>query len=156
MKKGTYSHPCVREGGYVCMGDLVRVGVNNYRKENQLVSLIYLLLNFLKEPNYGTPYRSAIDFRCAQPVTYKPKDILNYLSDSNWRRHEKWSDKLFYEDLIANYEKDITKLNQEIVDYEDQQPVANYIATLQSGLSEAQRYYDENYDNNGEEESNLA
>lgn len=123
MNQGRYFHPCIRESGYVCMGDSVREMVNNYRKEAQIEFLIYLLINFLKEPNYGTPYMYAHSFRCAQPVTYKYKYLLDYLNHSNWRNNEKWNEAEFVKTMEKEYKKDLViaerKIsNNEIVDSE--------------------------------------
>lgn len=107
FKRGTYFHPCIKEGGQICMGDIVKKEIHKYRKENQIVLAIFLLINFLKDPNYSSPYLYAEEFRCAQQVTYKPNNIFDYLSYDNWQSNETWDEKQLYIDSIKFYQKDI-------------------------------------------------
>ena len=105
--RGKIFHPCIKEEGYICTGDNVRKEIYGYLRKNQLLFLVYLLINFIKEPNYETPYLSADTFRCAQEVTYKPKKITNYLNYNLWYVNEVWNQIKEYQDIIKNCKKDI-------------------------------------------------
>jgi hypothetical protein len=97
-----YFHPCIRSGGDVCMGDEVRKEVKNYLDKNQIDLLIFLMIGFLEEPNYISPYIDDLSFMCAQPVTIKPRDPLNYIKESYWNRYENWD--------VEKYEKERKEL----------------------------------------------
>lgn len=112
LHRNNYFHPCITQSGEICMGDLVENEVYQYRKENELLFLVYLLINFLKEPNYGSPYADASEFRCAQPVTYKSKKALDYLNHSG-SDYAEWNSELYKKDRIKEYEKDIKRLKVE-------------------------------------------
>ncbi len=95
LYKGTYFHPCIRDGGMICFGEQVKEELNAYRKNGQYTPLIFLIINFLKEPNYRDPYIHAKIFDLAQDVTIKPKDVFNYLSHTYWRTYQKWDNDSF-------------------------------------------------------------
>jgi len=129
-KQGECFHPCIRRGT-LCLGDDIRKETYKYFKENQILFLIYLLINFLKEPNYSSPYLKADRFRCAQPVTYHPIKVTDYLSDNNWYQHEKWSEKKYYKDLIHFYKLDINRFNENNIHLD-------YIETLNSKIEDCE------------------
>ena len=90
LLRGGYFHPCIKERGIMCLGNQVKNEINSYRKNSQFMLLIFLLVNFLQEPDYHDPYIDAQLFIFAQPVTIKPKNIFNYLNHEYWRNYEKW------------------------------------------------------------------
>lgn len=132
--RGKLFHSCVKEGGIICMGDNVRKDINKYRKENQILFLIYLLINFLKEPNYEGPYLEAEKIRCMQKVTYKPKDIFDYLDYHKVSDNESWDEKQFYKDMIKNYEDDIKRFTEKNIHEDKINSLGSYIRAYKERL----------------------
>ena len=97
--RGNYFHPCIRGGGSMCLGDNVAEGVKRYRQKSQYIELIYLLINFLQEPDYHGPHIKAHLFYCAQPVTIKPTKIFDWLDNSYWNSKEKFDDPKYRKDI---------------------------------------------------------
>jgi len=97
LTKGGYHHPCIERGGHLCLGSVVGNGVDKCMKNGSYIELVYLLLNFLQEPNYNGPYIEAKFFISAQPVTIKPKSIEGWLNRDEWRK-EKFNQKKFDDD----------------------------------------------------------
>lgn len=132
--KGNNFHPCIKYNGVICMGDNVRADISKYRKENQLLFLVYLLINFLKEPNYNRPYLTAEKFRCSQNVTYKPINIFDYLSDPNWKSFEKFNEKKFYKSMIEFYEKDIIRFKEKNINLNYIDQIESYIRNFKTRI----------------------
>lgn len=88
-------HPCVNGFDGACLGDSVGNEVNKYIQVGQYPQLIYLLLGFLKEPNYGGPHISAELFSAALPVTIRPRNPLNWFSKDYWNEKETWDGEEF-------------------------------------------------------------
>jgi hypothetical protein len=87
IQKFSLHHPCIHDGG-ICMGSNVQNEVYKLLKERNYAQIIYLLIDFLKEPNYGHPHCDAIYFMLAQPVTIKPKKELGWLDRSEWSKEK--------------------------------------------------------------------
>jgi len=85
----------------MCLGSKVQEGAMHFQKRNMYKELIYLLINFLQEPNYNGPFIAAHIFYCAQPVTLKHKNILD------WLNHDKWASEIFDGSKFENDIKDV-------------------------------------------------
>ena len=94
MMQGAYFHPCI-ERDRTCFGARIKDEVTQYKQRKQYTLLIFLIINFLCEPNEDGPYIPAKTFSLAQPVTIKPKNIFNYLSNAYWDENEKWDDNKY-------------------------------------------------------------
>ena len=138
---GHLFHPCVKEEGVVCTGDQLAYEINNFLKENQIAFLVFDYINFLENPNYGSPYIQANKFRASQDVSFKPKNILDYLKQSEWQAHEKWDNKKYYKDLILFWEKDL-KIEQakKIPNPDKINLINNEITSAQSSLNSYENY----------------
>lgn len=97
VQKFEIHHPCIQQSG-LCLGAAVSAEVNRLRETGKILSLIYLLINFLKEPDYGEPYLPASSFYCAQDVTISPKNPLKWFDRSYWEKNEIWDGDRFTED----------------------------------------------------------
>ena len=60
--KGHHFHPCVKREGVMCLGSTVSDGVASYQRSSNYIELVYLLISFLKEPNYVGPYMPDYQF----------------------------------------------------------------------------------------------
>lgn len=98
MLKGKYFHPCIEDGGQMCLGDQLRNEIEKLGEEGEIAALIFLLINFLQEPNYRDPYIRAHIFSLAQKVTLKPTNVLDYLSSNYWYENEIWDEIKFQEE----------------------------------------------------------
>lgn len=123
-KQGVIFHPCIKEEGRTCTGAQLSQEVNGYLKKNQIAFVVFCYLNFLEHPNEKGPYMNAHQFRCAQDVTFKPKNILDYLKQDEWYKHEKWDEKKYYKDIITAYQKDLKR------EEDKSSPDDNFITTL--------------------------
>jgi hypothetical protein len=97
----THFHPCIRRGGEVCTGEEVRNEINELRKKNQIDLLTFLMISFIEKPDYGTPFIDDLSMMCAQDVTIKPKNEMDWLNSSYWNEHEKWDDTKYNEERAA-------------------------------------------------------
>ena len=112
VRKIYYGHPCIKTQGQICLGDTVNAEIKKYKRENNYSMIVFLLINFLQQPNYDTPYIAAEDFRAAQPVTYKPEDVTDYLSKTDCDDNENWDEDKYTKKLIALYKKDLKIINE--------------------------------------------
>ena len=93
--KREYFHPCITITNGICMGEEIRKEIEELRRKNQIDLIIFLLINFIEEPNYNSPYIDDLSFMCAQDITIKPKNIEEWLDISYWHNNEKWDDDLY-------------------------------------------------------------
>jgi hypothetical protein len=105
-------HPCIKVGGDMCLGLNVRLQRDRLHAEREYIGLIHLIISFLIQPNYSTPYVDDSIFRCAQPVTFKPTSLFDYFSGNNWLINEKWDERKFLLDCIAYLKDDLSRLNK--------------------------------------------
>ena len=110
LSQGSYFHPCIESGGIICMGQQVKDEIKHFYENGDITGIIFLLLNFFQEPDYGNPYTDEKHFYCAQPVTIadKMEKETDWFESSVWREYEKWnSDK--YNDEVAKIIKTLEK-----------------------------------------------
>jgi|TARA_R100001530_G_C4318513_1_gene155055 hypothetical protein len=90
-----YGHPCTTLTGNVCIGPVIAHEMNKQFQDGNTESVIYSLINFLKDPNYSGPHCCIEDFaKNFSEVQMKPKNPFNYLDIKYWQEHE--------EDFIKN------------------------------------------------------
>lgn len=80
----TRFHPCVNGSFGMCLGAQVENHVMKLIKAGDLNGVATTLINFLEEPNYGSPYISDIEFYAAQPVKIKPKTEIDWFDRNLW------------------------------------------------------------------------
>lgn len=97
-------HPCISDFR-ICMGETLAREIRKLRGENNIAQVIFLLIQFFQEPNYGTPYINTEYFQFAQPVTIKPKKELDWLSFSVWEK-EIW-DATKYSNDKSNWDSNV-------------------------------------------------
>lgn len=101
---GSRFHPCVNGSFGMCLGSQVENHVMKLIKFGDFGGAITTLINFLEEPNYGTPYIDDIEFYGAQPVTVKPKTELEWFDTGIWAS-QKFDSDLFSETVEAFRQK---------------------------------------------------
>jgi len=104
VRKFEKHHPCISNGG-MCLGNAMNTEVRKLRATNNIINLAHLLINFLEEPNYGSPHISDEQFYSAQKVTINPTDQRDWFSSSYWSKHEAWDGKAYTEDQKKLSEK---------------------------------------------------
>jgi len=93
-----YHHPCINNST-LCLGESVGDEVMKLRNEGNIIGLAYLLIIFLEKPDYGNPYIQEEEFFCAQTVTIKPENEIDWFSNIYWDENEKWDGRKFAEDF---------------------------------------------------------
>jgi hypothetical protein len=89
VNKFEFHHPCIKRAK-MCLGTAMKEEVAKLRKTNNIINLAHLLINFLEEPNYGTPHLNEELFYCSQPVTIKPKTEMQWFDNIFWDEKEYW------------------------------------------------------------------
>ena len=86
--KVEFSHPCVRNG-LICFGSFDSV-VSRLVSDFSLDGLIFLIINFLQKPNYGSPYVSEEAFIHAQPlgIKYKHETEIAFNHSYKWDQNK--------------------------------------------------------------------
>lgn len=100
-------HPCISTDFHLCMGEDVRESVMKSYEENNYKRMLIILIDFLKNPNYGTPYNPIDKCVGAQPVTIRPRDEENYFNKSYWNKNEIWTEQNNLDYLRDNKEFNI-------------------------------------------------
>jgi hypothetical protein len=91
-----FFHPCIRFGNDVCLGSSVAYEIEKHKENFDFDLLIYTLINFIEEPNYGKPFMKIENLiKFMQPVTMKPNTPLEWFNQSYWNENEKWDEKLY-------------------------------------------------------------
>lgn len=93
------SHPCII-GFDICMGDSVGREMQKYKEEGNIDSMVGLLINFLKEPNYAHPFMQDKEYLALrQKVGVEASHPLSYLLNSWWERVyvRKWNQETYNE-----------------------------------------------------------
>lgn len=101
-RKYQYHHPCISSTMKPCFGDMLKDTVHDLRNKHAYIPLIGILLDFLEEPNYGSPHIDAKSFSGAQKVTIAPRDSKNWFNE-NYRGER----ESFDEDKFTEYIKEI-------------------------------------------------
>ena len=91
MKRGYYGHPCICESR-MCLGSAVGYHIVELRKTGNIAQVFHLLINFLKEPEYGQPHIADLHFKHAQEVTINPSNTMQWFDQSFWRNNEVWDE----------------------------------------------------------------
>jgi hypothetical protein len=110
----TYFHPNIRSNFNCCMGEVVKRNVHQYLESGDFDLAVNLIILFLEEPNYGTPYVRAEIFACSQPVTLKD-DYKILFEPSSWQK-ENWDQEKFKADFKVFMEK-VTGEKINLTDY---------------------------------------
>lgn len=93
-KMGSYHHPCINSELRVCLGDELSQTIDRLIVQKNIFQIIGMLIDFLQEPDYGSPYVDARIFYTHQPRTTRPRDQLNWFSSSYLRGNEDWDIEL--------------------------------------------------------------
>jgi len=109
--KGRYHHPCVESRGKICFGSTMKKEISKAFENNDIQSIIFSTLHFLKKPDYQGPYLLASYFVCRQRIKNTPKNVFDYFKSSFWEK-EDWDMKL--------YEKQSEKYREIRPDNEDE------------------------------------
>ena len=99
-----YYHPCI-VGSNICMGNMVGDEIHRFNVEDRYLDTIYLMLNFLEEPDYGTPHLCAIKFMCGQNVTINPRNQFNWFDMGYWKNKEVWDGNKYTTENKEAYKK---------------------------------------------------
>lgn len=97
-----YSHPCVKQGGSMCLGQEVAETLARYLQKRRIDAAIFLLISFLEEPNYVSPYIQDYEFQYSQKRNFIPKNPEDYLNESLVGEKEVWDESLFEEESKNN------------------------------------------------------
>jgi len=98
----TVFHPNIHSELFsICLGE-TKVAVKHAINCKKYALATSILIDFLEEPNYGTPYNYISVFANMQDVTIKPRNEMNWFSESYWRKNEVWdTDKARSEEAAA-------------------------------------------------------
>jgi len=89
FKNGDYSHPCVAGDGSLCLGANIKERISILLDKYKILQAASLLIDFLEEPNYGTPYIDAREFALAQEINSSlDTNVVDFffgsIRPSNW------------------------------------------------------------------------
>lgn len=107
VRRFELSHPCVHNGS-ICMGSAVEEEVYKLRRAGDIVNLIYILINFLEEPQYGEPHIDDVRFYPRQDVTMKIDDEHDWFSRDVWGVKEAWDGEKYDKEV-----RDISRMVEE-------------------------------------------
>ena len=93
MRRSDLHHPCISNFN-LCLGGDMQSEMYALSNRKAWITLVYTLINFLENPNYGSPYVADIEFSCAQAVTIRPRNPLDWFSPGYWESNEKWDGRL--------------------------------------------------------------
>jgi hypothetical protein len=82
-------HPNIDSTFSVCFGTFSEI-VNLAVAEKKYALAVNLIINFLGEPNYGTPFNYIFSFVNMQDVTIRPRSYLEWFSPTYWDANELW------------------------------------------------------------------
>lgn len=115
--KGARHHCCVDGNFSVCMGGNVSNAIRKSAEGKDYASIIHLMIDFLKEPNYGQPYIQDVDLVGMQEITAKAESWKDYFNTSFYQKNN-WDSEKYKEEQNKFRDKSIT--NQSNNDDEDE------------------------------------
>lgn len=91
-----HGHPCFPPGnaepGGICMGSAVQNEISKYFKEGNIAQIVFLLINFLEEPNYRSPHCKEENFHYIQKINAVPDNDSRYIDSGFWYDDVKWDE----------------------------------------------------------------
>lgn len=105
--KGARHHCCVNAEFGVCMGGNVSNAIRKSAEGKDYASIIHLMIDFLKEPDYGQPYIQDVDLVGMQEITAKAESWKDYFSSSFYQKNN-WDSEKYKEEQNKFREKTMT------------------------------------------------
>ena len=118
--KGSRHHCCVDGDFNVCMGGNVSNAIRKAAEGKDYASIIHLMIDFLKEPDYGQPYIQDVDLVGMQEITAKAENWKDYFRRSFYEKNN-WDSEKYKEEQNKFREKTIeNKTNNDEDEDEDE------------------------------------